>query len=78
MLRLIKILISQCRNRSFLEFISVLLKSLFKVEKVLIYAKELDTNYNSTVYSDLDKYIIKGDRVISRHRGTHLFTGFCA
>lgn len=61
MLRLIKILISQCRNRSFLEFISVLLKSLFKVEKVLIYAKELDTNYNSTVYSDLDKYIIKGD-----------------
>ena len=60
-LRTIRIFNSRVKNLSFLEMISLILSSLFKTERIIIYVKPLDNEIQFQKYSELHKFIHKGE-----------------
>jgi RimJ/RimL family protein N-acetyltransferase len=62
-LRSIRILQSEFRNRSFSDFIRILFSAVFAADEIRIYVKELDSEKFSEVNCELQHNIIKGDLV---------------
>jgi RimJ/RimL family protein N-acetyltransferase len=60
-LRTIRIFNSRLRSLGFLEMISLISTSLFKIERIIIYVKQLDNKTQFQKYSEVDKFIYKGE-----------------
>src|SRR5574341_391537 len=61
LLRATRILLSQLKILSFYEIVSLLRNSLFRVETIIIYVRELDTGPLPSLDRHLDGYIRKGE-----------------
>ena len=59
--RNIKIFVSQIRNQSIAGTLLLFIKSLFKKERISIYAKELEAENGAKLYSGVDSFIGKGN-----------------
>jgi len=63
MSRTLKIVRAQFSEHGFVAFAAVMLKSLFKVDRISIYAKDLTKNGNRNESSDLAADVRKGDQI---------------